>query len=233
MNAKIFSILITIFLLSSCSRSLVYSPSVNLPNKMLDEGGIDLSGGIELMPETRPDSLIGSPTTIGLNGQITYAIRDLAHFHIKGWVDIEQRENLTRSGFSMGWNFIKERNSESRIVFIPKLGIAMSGDDTQGLGLKFSAIYHQELSEKLSFYIGGGLIWGARSGDKILNSEGIEKLPMGYGFIIHSGLAFEVVKGLRVNFELTPIFQINTFDKNQQLLLSPQIGIGYSFNPFE
>jgi len=233
MKTKTFAFLVVILLLSSCSKSLVYSPSINLPNEILEEGDIDLSGGVELMPETRPEALGDSPTTIGLVGQIKYGISDDIHFLMKGWIDIQGREEPTRSGFAFGGQFIMKRNVTSRFIFLPRLGGAMKGDDMDGLGINLSVIYHEELSDKLSFYIGGGLLWGAHSSDKILTSEGEERLPMGYGFINHTGVAYEIVKGLRVNFELTPIFQINTFDKNQQMLLSPQIGIGYTFNPFE
>ncbi|MGB3549031.1 MAG: hypothetical protein WBA17_18800, partial [Saprospiraceae bacterium] len=58
--------------LTSCSPSLIYSPSINLTNESLKSGEIDLSGGVELLPETRPDAIRGNQTTLGVSGQLAY-----------------------------------------------------------------------------------------------------------------------------------------------------------------
>lgn len=228
MKTKTLSLFFLIIILSSCSKSLVYSPSINLPNKTLKAKEVDLVGGIELMPEARPEELGGKPTTIGLNGQIGYGFSKRINFSIKGWMDIEGRENFTRSGYSLSGQYIVPTKMNSRIILLPRFGIALYGNDIRGYGISSSLIYHESINNKLSVYIGGGLAWGFRFLEKSTNEDGEKKLPMGIGIIGNSGVAFEITKGIRINFELSPILQLNTFDDNQQFIFSPQIGIGYT-----
>ena len=228
MKAKTLSLFILIIISSSCSKSLVYSPSINLPNKTLKAKEVDLMGGIELMPEARPESLGGRPTTIGMNGQIGFGFSNQINISLKGWVDIEGRENLTRSGYSLSGQYIIPKNLNSRFILLPRVGIALYGRDVKGYGISSSLIYHEVFNNKISVYVGGGLIWGFRFLEKSTNEDGDEKVPMGLGIIGNSGVAFEITKGIRINFELSPILQLNTFDYNQQFIFSPQIGVGYT-----
>ena len=228
MKTKILSFLILIILGTSCSKSLVYSPAVNLPQKMLKEKEIDLSGGVELMPEARAEFLGGRPTTLGLNGQIRYALSDQFNMSFKGWIDVEGRGSSTRSGFSMAWQVIKPKDTKSRFIFLPQFGMVLNGDNISGYGVSSSIIYHEEMSDRFSFYLGGGVLWGFRFFDKLVNEEGETRWPMGFGLIGNTGVAFEIANGFRVNMEVAPIVQLNTFDKNYQVMLAPQIGVGYT-----
>lgn len=217
-------------LLTSCSRSLVYSPSINLTNKPLKEKEIDLQGGAELLPETRPEELQGNQTTLGLSGQFSYGFSDKFNLTIKGWADIEGRESLIRSGYSLNGQIIKVLSERDRVIILPRIGIALNGNDITGYGLGTSMIYQNSINQKLSWYGGAGLLWGFRYLEKDINSDNEEKIPMGFGVVGNLGLVWQLSNHLRLNCELNPIYQINPFDNNSQILLTPSLGIGYTIN---
>lgn len=225
---KNITILVLIVLLSSCAKSLVYSPSVNLTNQPIQEKEIDLQGGVELLPETRPEELEGSQTTFGFNGQLSYGFSEKFNLTIKGWADLEGREALIRSGYSLNGQFIKTLNERRRIIILPRVGIALNGNDISGYGLGSSVIYQNSINQRFSWYSGAGLLWGFRYLEKESNSNNEEKLPMGFGIVGNLGLGCQLSSSIRLNCELNPIYQINTFDENSQILLSPSVGIGYT-----
>lgn len=225
---KKLSLILSLATMLSCSKSLVYSPSVNLPHQPLKEKEIDLQGGIGWFPETRPEELSGKQSTLGLDGQIGYGFSDRFNLSIKGWVDVEGRESLIRSGYSLNAQFIQEINSNSGIIILPRIGIALNGDEISGYGLAASALYQRNIRDGLSWYGGPGLLWGFRYLEKDRNQDGEEKLPMGIGILGNLGIAWQFVDGLRINCELNPVYQINTFDQNSQFIVSPSIGVGYT-----
>ena len=199
-----------------------------MPFSPLKEREIDLQGGIELLPEARAENLGGKQTTMGINGKIGYGFSNKFNMSLKGWVDIEGRENLVRLGYSITGQFLKHLNEKSRIIVIPRIGMALNGDKISGYGIATSILYQKEFNEKLGYYVGGGLIWGFKDFEKGKNLDGEYRVPMGIGVVGNLGLTKILTKELRLNIELNPIYQINTFDKNQQFILSPQIGIGYT-----
>ena len=217
-------------LLTSCSKSLVYSPSINLTNHPIQEKEIDLQGGVELLPEARPEELNGNQTTFGFSGQMSYGFSEKFNLTIKGWADIEGRESLIRSGYSLTGQFIKSLSERKRVILLPRIGIALNGNDITGYGLGTSMIYQNSINQKLSWYGGTGLLWGFRYLEKDTNNENEEKIPMGFGILGNLGIGWQLSNNIRLNCELSPIYQINTFDENSQFLLSPSIGIGYTIN---
>lgn len=227
---KNIAILMTIGMLTSCSKSLVYSPSINLSNQPIQEKEIDLQGGVELLPEARPEELNGHQTTFGLSGQLSYGFSDKFNLTIKGWVDIEERESVIRSGYSLNGQFIKNLSGRKRVILLPRIGIALNENQISGYGLGTSMIYQKTINQKLSWYGGAGLLWGFRYLEKNTNYANEEKLPMGFGIVGNFGIGWQLLNSIRLNCELNPIYQINTFDENSQILLSPSIGIGYTIN---
>lgn len=221
---------ITTALISSCSSSLVYSPSINLPNQPLKEKEIDLIGGFELLPETRQKAIQGNPTTMGLNGQVSYGFSDKFNMSLKGWLDIENRLNSTRSGFALNGQFINQISSDSRTILLPRIGIALGGNTISGYGFGASFIYQKNFIQNFSWYGGIGFLWGFKNLEKEVNSLNERNLPMGIGIIGNLGLSWQFYNKLRLNLELSPVYQVNIFDKNSQLLLSPSISIGYTID---
>ncbi|HKK89626.1 MAG TPA: hypothetical protein VJ917_12315 [Saprospiraceae bacterium] len=227
---KNIQILIIIGLLTSCSKSLVYSPSINLTNQPIQEKEIDLQGGVELLPEARPEELKGNQTTFGLSGQLSYGFSEKFNLTIKGWADSEGRENLFRSGYSLNGQLIKILSERKRVILIPRIGFALNGNEITGYGLGTSMIYQNSINQNFSWYGGAGLLWGFRYLEKETNNENEEKLPMGFGIVGNLGIGWQLSNSIRLNCELNPIYQINTFDDNAQILLSPSIGIGYTID---
>ncbi len=227
---KKIAILMVIGMLISCSKSLVYSPSINLANQPIREKEIDIQCGVELLPESRPEELQGNKTTFGISGQLSYGFSDKFNLTIKGWGDAEGRERLIRSGYSLNGQFIKTLSERNRVIILPRIGMALNGNDIAGYGLGASIIYQNSINQKLSWYGGAGLLWGFRYLEKDINSKNEEKLPMGIGIIGNLGLAWQISNNIRLNCEVNPGYQINTFDENSQMFLSPTIGIGYTLN---
>lgn len=227
---KLFRVVLPcILLLGSCTKSMVYSPSLNLPNKPIREKEIDIQGGVELMPEARAENLGGSPTTFGVNGQIGYGFSDKFSLGVKGWIDAQGREGATRFGVALHGQVVRATGPTKRLVIMPRIGLALQGDQIAGYGLGASAVFQKEFSEQVAWHIGGGLAWGFRYLNEDINAAGENKIPMGFGLLGHLGLAWEFAPGLRLGVEATPLYQINTFDENQQFIVSPQLGLGYTF----
>jgi hypothetical protein len=227
---KIIAIFMTLGLLTSCSKSYVYSPSINLTNQPIKAKEVDIQGGVELLPETRPGELKGNQTTLGLSGQLSYGFSNRFNLTIKGWADLEGRQSLIRYGYSLNGQFIKTISEGKRVIFLPRIGIALSGSNIGGYGLGTSVVYQNSINQKLSWYGGAGFLWGYRYLDKITNRENEKKIPMGFGIIGNLGIGWQVFSDMRLNCEISPIYQINTFDGNTQILLSPSIGVGFTLN---
>ncbi len=225
----IIPVLLGIVLLWSCSKSMVYSPSLNLSNKPLREKELDLQGGVELMPEARTENLDGSKTTFGVSGQIGYGFSDKFSLGVKGWIDAQGREDVARFGVALQGQVVKITGPTNRLLLVPRIGLAFQGDQIAGYGLGSSAVFQKTLSGRTAWHFGAGLAWGFRYLDRDTNAAGENKIPMGFGLLGHIGFVWEFAPGLRLSAEATPLYQINTFDKNQQFMVSPQLGLGYTF----
>lgn len=227
---KIICVIIGVTFLAGCSQSLVYSPAVNIPNKPLREDEVDLQGGVEMLPEARAENIGGNMTTFGLSGQVGYGFTDNFNMTVRGWADIEEREDYSRSGFALNAQFVKQLNLTSSLIIVPRAGIAMYGDAVDGHGFGLSVFYHKELSEKLGFYGGAGGIWGFHQlMEKDRNEKGVVRAQMGFGVISNIGISWQFFDNFRLNCEINPLYQINSFDQNEQFIVAPQIGVGYIF----
>ncbi|MBK8564517.1 MAG: hypothetical protein IPN76_14580 [Saprospiraceae bacterium] len=226
------SVLFLAILLVGCSRSAIYSPSLLLGKSPLKAKEVDFQGNIELMPEARPQALGGKQTTVGVVGQFGYGFGERFGMSLKAWYDIEHREDRLRSGYSLCAQFVKEKAPNSRLIFIPKIGITLWLEEVNGYGASTAVVYHQTIGDKIGCYGGLELAWGTNEFFKE-NSPALQKevLPMGFAALAHLGVAGELLGRFRVNAELTPVYQFNYFDDNQQFMVSPTIGVGYAINP--
>jgi hypothetical protein len=225
------SILFLAILLIGCSRSAVYSPSLQLGKAPLKAKEIDVQGSIELMPEARPQSLGGKQTTTGFVGQFGYGFSERFNMYLKGWYDLENREDRLRSGYSLAAHFIKAKTSTSRVIIAPKIGISLHVNEINGYGASTAVVYHCTVGDKVGWYGGLELGWGTHDFFKEWNQDRLKDvMPMGFAALAHLGIAGELFGGLRVNAEITPVYQFNYFDDNQQFMVSPQIGFGYVLN---
>jgi len=226
MKQFLFYIAITL-LATSCAKSLTYSPSLNLPVQPLEKKEIDFQGGVELFPESRPDQNEIDNNSLGFHFMASYGISDKFNLSAKGWFDTsDEFDGGIRPGLSLTGQFIKELSPSSNLLFVPRVGMANLGD---GYGISTSVVYQKTANQKLSWYSGFGLGWGFSSLNKTsYNSNQAPTYPFGYIAMANLGLGYNLTSALRLNCELNPIYQINTFDDVTHLLVAPSIGLGYT-----
>jgi len=225
---KITSAIALGLLLSSCSPSLVYSPSFNLEQTQLEKNQLDISGGAELLPETRPQESTKS-LSFGYQAQIRYGFQENLVLGIKSWGALEGEFGYFRSGYAITAQYAKALSEKSRLLIIPRVGMALSNNDISGYGLNANLLYQRMLSSKFSFYTGGGLLWGFYDLDQRRNDQDEVRYPMGWAIGGNLGLSYRLSEKLRLNAELNPIYQLNTFDKVDHIIIAPSLNLGYSF----
>jgi len=234
MKLKLLLFLSFGFLFSNCNKSLVYSPSINLTSKPIKKKEIDAQVGAELLPETNQRDIEGSSNTVfGINGQVAYGFTDKFSLTAKFWADPERKIKELRSGFALSAQIVKPISPKSRLIILPRIARLLeeglfSKSGWQSDGLCISAVYHRSLKGNY-WYAGGGAGWGTAFFSKKSNFRGEEKIPMGFGLVGHLGYGWEFTNNLRLICELSPILHFNTFERNTRYVISPTIGLGYTF----
>jgi len=240
MNIKRLQLIIipAAILFISCSNSLIYSPALNLPVRPIAKDNIDISGGVELLSETRPGeeisnnfeipNLVGTDeelygnSTFGYNFQLGYGFSDKFNLYIRGWGDLENTGEYFRTGYALSSTLtLSELSESSRLMLIPRVGLALDGNYIGGYGLGLSSAIHHRFTDNFAFYSGLGFVWGFSEIGTIQDGEN------GIGIIGNVGTSYEIFDNFRVNLELTPIYQINLYDDNQKFVMSGQFAIGY------
>ena len=218
-----------LLLLSSCSKSLIYNTGLNLPTKIVQKRDFDIQGNIGLFPEARPEAYTNKKnTTIGSALQIQYGATNNFSMALKGWTDIEQREGYFRSGLELSAHFNRPFSTNNHLIIIPRMGYAI-GDINGGYGLGTTVAFHTQVSDVFAYYTALGFTWGRADQKPELNAFNETKIPTGIAIHGNLGISYELTTNLRINAEINPIQQINTFDRTQQLFIAPQIGLGYTF----
>lgn len=196
---------------------------------MLQKRDFDIQANIGLFPEARPEAYANKKrTTLGSSFQIQYGFSDKFNMALKAWSDIESREYQTRAGGELSAQIIRPIDSKSHLIFIPHIDFtASSWNGAYGVGT--SAIFHTQVSDRFAYYEALGITWGAAIEEKRSNELGELRQPGGFAIHGNAGISWELLQNFRLNIEVNPIYQINIFDKNQQFILAPQIGLGYTF----
>lgn len=220
--------IVLLFVFSSCTRSLVYNPAMMLPHQPLKEKEIDIQAGVGMLPETRKDVYEDRKATLGIQGHLSYGFTPSFSMTLKGWADLQNQENVFRSGYSLMGQFVHQLNSQERLYFVPEMGLALGGRDIDGYGVRISTIYHNSFSGSIAGYGGLGFMFGFKDFEETTNNNNERKLPVGYGVTGTLGFVWKYSKEIRLNCELAPIFQMNTFDDTNYFLVSPTIGIAYT-----
>ncbi len=217
---------VTMILVASCS-SQVYSPSLNLTTNTLKEKQLDLHGGVEMMPETIPEE-IGSKATLGLNGQVSYGFSDRFNLTSKGWFSFKEFTENLRGGYSLSAQVIKKKSEHSSIIILPKLGFTFNGPIVTGYGIETALVYQNKIANHLSWHGGSGVLWGFHGLGKDYNSREQLRSPMAFGIMGYLGMGWQFYDKFRLNAEVNPIYQINTFEKSTHFIISPTVGLGYT-----
>jgi len=219
-----------VILTTSCSQSLIYNTGLNLPTKVVQKRDFDLQGNIGLFPEARPEAYANKKnTTLGSALQIQYGFSDNFNMALKGWADIQQRESHTRTGAEINAQIMRPLNTKTHLIIIPHIGYAF-GNLNSGYGLGTTLAFHTQVSDQFTYYTAAGFTWGRADQSKpVKNAFDEIRSPSGVAIHGNLGISYELTPNLRINAEINPIQQINTFDRTQQLFIAPQIGLGYTF----
>ncbi len=225
--ARVGYILVLVLTMQSCSHSLVYSPALNLPSKPLRQNETDIHAALELFPETRP-SANNSFTTLGFTSSLGYGFTD--KFNMYGRLWITAKSGMIRSGISINGQIIKRIDEDQYLTILPRIGVVMDNNTLQGYGVSVSSIYTSKFTKKTSIYGGAGLLWGIHYLGSAVNPRGESKIPMGFGLLFNTGIVWDISPSLRLNMEINPVYQINTFENNQKFVISSTLGFGYTFH---
>jgi len=215
--------------MTSCSSSLVYSPSLQLDNKQLEKDEVSLSGNISTMPETRPNSFIdlGDPNgkpekaSLGFDGRIGYGFSNSFNLEGRAWVDDE----INRGGLALSSAFYFNENERLSYFFKPVIGIVIGDGSYEGMGLELPIGIVYDLSEKFYNYTGIGLAYGLRDTEVAENGN----RQVGLGLLGHIGFGYNLNKVVSVKAELTPIQQYNFYNEVDHFIVSAAFGLSLKF----
>ncbi len=227
-----FGILAFTLLLSGCTSSLIYSPTAGIPDRPLGNGEVFVSGGAELLPETRPYTFnrTGDYTAIGATIQVGYGFSSRFSLIARGSGDVEGKLSSYRSSFSLTGLYHWSRGVRSRWYWLNRVGTSLSNQTLEGSGVQTMALWQYDYSKRLSFTAGPSLIWGFRSFAKEPNSRGENLFPMGWGIGLHSAAAYRLSDQLTFQVEVAPIGQFDRFDNRNYWLFAPMASLSYRFN---
>ncbi len=221
---KYLLLILSAILLSSCTSSLVYSPSNGITNKKIEKDEFQAQGGYELLSETRPDELSKEypEAARGLSLGLSYGIKDNIALKLRGWNDLLDEYQTIRHGYSFGF-LIDNSNEKQGWVFYPRIGMAFDENSVEGGGVGFNTMYKYNYNNLLGGYVGGGVLIGWRD---IIKEENPQ---YGFGIMGNIGFNYKFYKSLTLNLELTPLYQINQYDETTNFIVSPHIGFSFDF----
>lgn len=207
--------------LTNCTKSLVYSPSLNLPPEPLKKNQVQLLGGVGYLPETRPHKTKEN-IAVGGEAAIRYAISDYFTFQLKGWQDFSDNLNDDRSGFSIAVIVMLNDSSDFRYALIPTGALLVADGDFEGGGGAIPIGFWYTKYNPFNFYASIGPAFGMRDLTK-------EKAEWGWGVLLNLGAGILIQDHLTLNLEISGIKQVNEYDKREDFILVPGLNIGYIF----
>ncbi len=216
----IFLILVNI-LFYSCIPSLVYSPSLNLPSKPLNEDEVQLLVGVGYLPETRPEQT-EPKMVIGGEASIRYGISHNLSAQIKGWKDISNSFSEVRYGFSLSSIVTISRSSEFIYGIFPTAAFVLEENNIEGGGGSLPVCFWYTRLYPLSLYSAFGPAFGIRN-----ITEGNNE--WGWALILNVGAALTLEDHFTINVEFAGIKQVNELNGYKSYFFSPSLNIGYVF----
>ncbi len=222
-------------LLTACSPSLMYSPALSLTGNTLKKDQVNLSGGIGLLPETRPHATPDrTAVNPGANMSVAYGFSSKFNLQLNGWIALNHNTDLftygrLRTGFSLQSRISIAKQQNNQIDLVPGMAILFDGNTITGYGFEIPIVYLNRINDKIYFYTGGGFAAGTKEFNREKDFFQNQKYPYGMGIIGHLGLGYNIVPNLKTVLELCPIIQLNRFDGGTAYLISPTLSIGYTF----
>lgn len=145
---------------TSCTSSLIYSPTAGVPDKPLKQGEVSASGQFELLPETRPVVFenTGRNTSMGASLQLGYGFSNKFSLITRGSADVEGRLGALRTSYSLTGLYHWNLGNRSRIVWLNRAGISLNDNKVNGYGLQSVGLWQNDFSNRWTFTAGTGLM---------------------------------------------------------------------------
>jgi len=214
MNVKIALIVLFAFALSSCSNSIVYSPSLGLSADRLKKDEIDLSGGVAMLAETRPH--LDEATSLGAYLDVGYGFSDKFGLYLSTWRDFDMS---FRGGIELNSRIGLYDAESLSLEVIPRAAMLIDGNILQGYGFNVPVVLIYKYNSKLYGYTGIGPVAGSYL-ERYIKDE------FGYGAMGHIALTYNW-NNFRFGIEVSPIYFYNRYDDRTDFVVSPAINFGY------
>lgn len=215
-----------IFLIvSGCTRSLVYSPSMHAPAEPQKKNQTQLYGGVSMLAETRPHR-VDRGVSAGLDGLIRFAISDRISIHVKAWQATEKLDDKERRGYAAGALIrLGDGSKPWNWGVTAQGGFVTYGSEIQGGGGSISGVFWAPKVMFIIPYAAFGPVWGRRNS----NSDNEDKFEWGWGLIGNLGINTTFSKTLVINAEISAIKQYDKYDGYSRFLVAPSIGLSCNF----
>jgi hypothetical protein len=227
-------LLLVPLLVTSCTRSLIYDPSLQLPSMPLKPGGLQVALGAAYLPETRPDT-IGRMGVVGVTSQLRVGFSDYLTVGAKYWSAFSNLPDGTTAG---------DEGRYYRGGLSGELAVRVSDSSAT---LKRSVIARSGLAfgEGPNNYVqidGGGVALQyaltARPGDMMLSAAiggifGFHDFDSGedqwgLGGIVNLGASYELFDGFDVVADLSALLYYDANQPKTVVTAAPAISISYS-----
>jgi hypothetical protein len=214
---KLYETALLLMCLTGCTRSMVFSPSLNLPSDPT-KNSLQLYGGASMLAETRPRE-VNRSASLGVDGFVRFGASDRVSLQVKSWEALRNVDEHRRTGISAG-ALVRLGNNSADWAWglMTQGGFVFAGGGTEGGGIAMSGVLWMPRFLFLRPYSAFGLAWGQR------NSE-----EWGWGLISNLGVNSIFLKHFTVNAEISPVYESNRYDRYRRLILSPSVGLSIQF----
>lgn len=222
-KAKTIQIIFIIIVstLSGCVPSLVYSPSVNLPPKPLQEEEAQILAGVGYFPETQPDR-VSNNMAFGGEATLRYAFSNTYTMQIESWVDFSNNTYDGRWGLSLAGIIVFNDSSNFRFGLMPIFAAAFADNSLEGGGCYIPVTFWFTELDPINFYAATGPVVGIRDITDDNNQ-------WGWGIIMNLGCGVLFSNNITLNLEFAFIKQVNEYKHIQDYFVSPSLNLGYVF----
>lgn len=212
---KFFGIILilSIFLVASC-KTLVYSPSVNLPDK-IDKGETKIFAAYEALPDNQNTPIFNNN---GVIFGIQHSFTNNYCLSLKYWSDINSlggNKYYLHGASLTNYFLLNDKNSDFKYYIIPTIGMAMRDNEVQ-LGVIGSWIGIQSpIISIFKPYLTAGFMYG--NYDYYNNGYG-------FGIPVNIGTTVNVYSNINLFFELSVGSMFDSKFYWQETAATPTIG---------
>jgi hypothetical protein len=221
MPLRLLLILSSMLTLVSCNDSALYNPSLVLPGAPLRRQQFELSSGVNLLPQVRPDVTMRY-LELGAQGSVRYAITDEVTGSLNVWRSLTTpTENGARWGLTAAALFSFEITDGIKSAIIPMYQFTYIEQYLQGEGAAICYAVWPWSNRSISTYLAAAPFIGWPSGFTSM---------YGYGGIVSMGSVFHLSTAFDLTLEMGGVMQVNTFDDATIFLPTPSATLVWRVN---